>query len=127
MLIANPAASENELREALRSGGAGFVEELPQGLDTIVGDRGVRFSGGERQRLALAQALARHPALLILDEPTSSLDKQSERLALTEIEALKGRVTTIIVTHHPERVRSADQALRLEGGRLEVLSDCENR
>jgi len=127
LLIANPAASENELYEALRSAGAGFVELLPQGLDTIVGDRGFRFSGGERQRLALAQALSRRPALLILDEPTSSLDKQSERLALTEIEALRGRVTTIIVTHHPERVRSADQVLRLEGGRLEVLSDCENR
>lgn len=127
LLIANPAASENDLHEVLRSADAGFVEALPQGLDTIVGDRGIQFSGGERQRLALAQALSRRPALLILDEPTSSLDKQSERLALTEIEALRGRVTTIIVTHHPERVRSADQVLRLEGGRLEVLSDCENR
>ena len=126
LLIANPAASEDELLEALRSAGAGFVEALPQGLDTIVGDRGFRFSGGERQRLALAQALVRRPALLILDEPTSSLDKRSERLALTKIEALRGRVTTIIVTHHPERVRSADQVLRLEGGRLEVLSDCES-
>lgn len=124
LLIANTAASEKDLHEALRSAGASFVGMLPQGLDTIVGDRGFRFSGGERQRLALAQALCRRPALLILDEPTSSLDKQSEQLALRAIEALRGRVTTIIVTHHPERVRSADQILRLEGGRLEVVLEC---
>jgi ATP-binding cassette subfamily C protein len=119
LLVANPAASENELCEALHSSGAGtFVKALPEGLDTIVGDRGSRFSGGEQQRLALARALVRRPALLILDEPTSSLDEQSEQLVLAEIEALRGRVTMIMVTHRTERVRSADQILQLEGGHL---------
>ena len=119
LLVANPAASENELCEALHSAGAAtFVKALPEGLDAIVGDRGSRFSGGEQQRLALARALLRHPALLILDEPTNSLDEKSEQLVLAEIEALRGRVTMIMVTHRPDRVRSADQILRLENGHL---------
>jgi ATP-binding cassette, subfamily C, bacterial len=122
LLVANPTASENQICEALHSSGAAtFVEALPEGLDTIVGDRGSRFSGGEQQRLALARALLRRPALLILDEPTSSLDEHSEQLVFAEIESLRGRVTMIMVTHHPERVRSVDQSLRLEAGRLGEL------
>jgi ATP-binding cassette, subfamily C, bacterial len=119
LLVASPTASENDVCEALHSSGAAmFVKSLPEGLDTIVGDRGSRFSGGEQQRLALARALLRRPALLILDEPTSSLDEQSEQLVLAEIEALRGSMTMIMVTHRPERARSADQILRLEGGQL---------
>lgn len=120
LLIADPAASESELYDALHAAGADFVRDLPQGLDTIVGDRGFRFSGGERQRLALARALSRRPALLVLDEPTSSLDEQSERKVLMQIEALRGRVTMIMATHRPERVRCADQVLCLRNGRLEA-------
>ena len=120
LLVANPAASEIQLCQALHSSGATtFIKGLPERLDTIVGDRGTRFSGGEQQRLALARALLRRPALLILDEPTSSLDEQSEQLVLAEIEALRRCLTIIIVTHRPERVRSADQTVRLEGGELE--------
>ena len=120
LLVANPAASENEICEALRSSGAAtFIQTLPEGLDTIVGDRGSRFSGGEQQRLALARALLTRPALLILDEPTSALDEKSEQSVLSEIEAMKGRITMLIATHRAERLRSADQILRLEGGQLE--------
>jgi ATP-binding cassette subfamily C protein len=96
-----------------------FVNALPEGMDTIVGDRGSRFSGGERQRLALARALLRRPSLLILDEPTSSLDEENERMVLEGIEGLRGRVTMILVTHRPERIRSADQSIGMDQGRLE--------
>ncbi|MBG0792069.1 ABC transporter ATP-binding protein [Methylocystis sp. H62] len=119
LLIAKPNATQSELREALVcSRAATFVDALPDGIDTIVGDRGNRFSGGERQRLALARALLRRPLLLVLDEPTSSLDEENEQIVLDGIEGLKGRMTMILVTHHPERVRSADQILQLERGRL---------
>jgi ATP-binding cassette, subfamily C, bacterial len=120
LLVANPSASENQLWQALQSSGAAtFIRNLPEQLDTMAGDRGTRFSGGEQQRLAVARSLLRCPALLILDEPTSSLDEQSEQLVFAEIEALRGRLTIIITTHRPERVWSADQIVRLEGGELE--------
>ena len=119
LLIAKPDASEGEIREALTlSGTAAFVDALPQGVDTVVGDRGARFSGGERQRLALARALLRKPSLLILDEPTSSLDEHSEQIILNGIERLKGFMTMIMVTHRPERLQRADQFLRIDGGKL---------
>jgi ATP-binding cassette subfamily C protein len=122
LLVGKPDADESELRQALASArAAAFVDALPPGMDTIVGDRGARFSGGERQRLALARALLRRPSLLILDEPTSSLDERNEQMVFEGIEGLKGRVTMILVTHRPERVRSADQTLRMFQGRLQKV------
>ena len=122
LLVAKPNACEREIRQALASARAvEFVDALPVGMDTVVGDRGARFSGGERQRLALARALLRRPSLLILDEPTSSLDEQNERMVLEGIEGLKGRVTMMLVTHRPDRVRSADQTLRMEQGKLQKV------
>lgn len=118
LLVAKPEATASELHQALiLSGAAAFVDVLPQRMDTIVGDRGARFSGGERQRLALARALLRQPALLILDEPTSSLDEGNAQVAMEGIEALKGRLTIILVTHHPEQVRAADRFVQLVDGR----------
>jgi ATP-binding cassette subfamily C protein len=123
MLVAKPDAADSELWAALAlSGAAIFVKSLPQRMDTIVGDRGARFSGGERQRLALARALLRDPTLLILDEPTSSLDERNEKMVLEGIEMLRGRVTMILVTHRPERLAAADQLLRLESGGLKELA-----
>lgn len=122
LLVAKSNADESEIRQALASARAvEFVDALPGGMDTVVGDRGTRFSGGERQRLALARALLRRPSLLILDEPTSSLDEQNEQMVLEGIEGLKGRVTMMLVTHRPERVRSADQTLRMERGKLQKV------
>ena len=129
LLVAKPAADDSELLKALTlSGAAGFVNALPGRMDTVVGDRGARFSGGERQRLALARALLRNPALLILDEPTNSLDEENEQAVLAGIEALKGHVTMLLATHRPAMVRSVDQAFRIGGGKLEkVIAEIEER
>lgn len=122
LLVAKPDATDRELREVLSVAGASaFVDALHLQMDTVVGDRGARFSGGERQRLALARALLREPALLVLDEPTTSLDEQNERTVFEGVEALKGRVTMVLATHRPERVRSADQAFHIAEGKLEKV------
>ena len=115
LLWARPEASEAELQEALEVAAAGFVTRLPQGLDTVLGDRGVRLSGGERQRIALARALLRRPAMLILDEATSSLDSENERRVQDAIERLHGRLTILVITHRLTTVRLADSIHVLDG------------
>ncbi len=119
LLWAQPDATEADLRAALRSAAAEeFVDRLPHGLDTIVGDRGVRLSGGERQRIALARALLRRPALLLLDEATSSLDTHNERLVQDAIERLHGELTIVLIAHRLSTVRMADRIVVLEAGRV---------
>jgi ATP-binding cassette subfamily C protein len=118
LLWARPTANEAELQEALELAAAGFVSRLPHGLDTVLGDRGVRLSGGERQRIALARALLRRPAMLILDEATSSLDSENELRVLAAIERLHGRLTILIITHRLTTVRHADLIHVLDGGEL---------
>jgi ATP-binding cassette subfamily C protein len=117
LLWARPDATDAELRAALGAAAAAeFVDALPQGMDTLIGDRGVRLSGGERQRLALARALLRRPALLILDEATSALDPENERRILEAIERLHGRTTILLITHRLATVRGADVIHVLDGG-----------
>ncbi len=112
-------ANEDDLWEALRLANAGdFVRELPQGIDTIVGDRGVRLSGGERQRIALARALLRKPELLILDEATSSLDSESELLIQQSIEQVAQDTTILIVAHRLSTIAKADQVYVMQQGRV---------
>ena len=123
LLWARPDASEAELQEALEVAAADFVARLPQGLDTVLGDRGVRLSGGERQRVALARALVRRPALLILDEATSSLDSENERRVQDAIERLHGHLTVLVITHRLTTVRLADSIHVLEAGRLVESGD----
>ena len=119
LLWARPGASEGEIREALRLAAAeDFVSRLPEGMETVLGDRGVRLSGGERQRLALARALLRKPSLLILDEATSNLDSENERRIQSAIEELHGSMTILIITHRLFTTRSADVIYVLEQGRL---------
>ena len=119
LLWARPEASEEEIWQTLKLAAAeGFVSELPDGLETILGDRGVRLSGGERQRLALARALLREPSLLILDEATSALDSKNERRIQKAIEGLHGGMTIVVITHRLSTVRGADVIHVLEGGRL---------
>ncbi|MFV3131471.1 ABC transporter ATP-binding protein [Niveispirillum sp. KHB5.9] len=119
LLLAVPDAAEADLWTALEAAGAAdVVRSLPHGLDTVVGDRGGSVSGGERQRLAIARALLRHPRLLILDEATAALDGGSEALVLATLDRLRGRTTILAVTHREATRRVADRVLRLEAGRI---------
>lgn len=118
LLWAVPEADEAALFAALDQASAGFVRGLPQGLDTIVGDRGGQLSGGERQRIALARALLRKPALLILDEPTSALDSDNEAAVLAALKALRGSVTMLVIAHRGALAGLADRTVRLETGRI---------
>lgn len=115
---AAPGASEQEMNAALASAAAAFVTTLPSGLDTVIGERGVRLSGGERQRLSLARALLRHPRVLILDEATSSLDSENEERIFSAIQQLHGAMTIVIITHRLSTIRSADVIHVLDRGRL---------
>jgi ATP-binding cassette subfamily C protein len=116
---ARPDAPEEAMHEALRLAGLGdFVAALPQGLDTVVGDRGASLSGGERQRLALARLLLRAPRLILLDEPASALDAANEERILETIAGLKGRATILLVTHRPAAIAAADRHVVLVEGRL---------
>ena len=119
MLWACPTATDAEIWNSLETAAAAaFVSKLPDGLDTVVGDRGVRLSGGERQRLALARALLPTPSLLILDEATSALDYASEQQVLAAVAGLHGRLTIIIITHRLSTVREADAIHVMSGGRI---------
>ncbi len=116
---ARPDAPDEAMQDALRLAGLGdFLATLPQGLDTIVGDRGASLSGGERQRLALARLLLRAPRLILLDEPASALDAVNEERILETIAGLKGRATILLVTHRPAAIAAADRHVVLVEGRL---------
>lgn len=115
---AAPDADDARLRRALCDAAAGFALDLPQGLDTMLGDGGRRLSGGERQRLMLARALLRDPALLILDEATSALDAANEALVAEAIGRLKGRLTILMIGHHGRLAALADRRIRLDRGCL---------
>ena len=95
-----------------------FVRSLPEGLDTMVGERGVRLSGGQLQRVGIARALYNDPAVLVLDEATSSLDTATERVVMEAVQALHGRKTVLIVAHRLTTVEHCDRLFRLEGGRI---------
>jgi ATP-binding cassette subfamily B protein len=116
---ANPEATEAEVAAALDLVGlTRFIDGLPQGLDTIVGDRGVALSAGERQRIALARALVTNPAVLILDEPSAALDPASERHVIDGYrQAMRGR-TVIVISHRLDVVRAADRVVMIAGTRV---------
>jgi len=116
---ARPAASPAEVEAAARAAHAHeFIERLAQGYATVVGERGVKLSGGQRQRVAIARALLKDPAVLILDEATSSLDAESERLIEDAMERLLQGRTTLIIAHRLSTVRRADRLVVLDRGRV---------
>lgn len=120
LLLAAPQADEAALHTALEQASAQFVHGLPQGLETVVGDRGAQLSGGERQRLALARALLQRPALLILDEATSALDHDNEARIRAAIDGLHGELTVVIIGHRLALLERADSVVLLEQGRVRV-------
>jgi subfamily B ATP-binding cassette protein MsbA len=116
---ARPGASQEDIEAAARAAHATeFIERLPQRFDTIVGERGVKLSGGQRQRIAIARAILKNPAVLILDEATSSLDTESERLVEDALERLLVGRTTLIIAHRLSTVRRADRLIVLDRGRI---------
>ena len=121
LLLAQPEASEEALWRTLRlAAAADFAAALPDGLDTVVGDRGARLSGGERQRIVLARALLREPELLVLDEATGQLDAAAERRVAASLRSLRGHMTIVAVTHRPALLEAADRVVLLEAGRVAV-------
>jgi len=116
---ANPGATDDQVAAALEAAGiAAFVAGLPDGLRTVVGDRGVALSAGERQRIALARAIVTNPSVLILDEPSAALDPASERHIIEGYRrAMEGR-TTIVISHRLDVVRAADRVVMIKGARV---------
>jgi ATP-binding cassette subfamily B protein len=115
------AEAERVLHEALRIAQAGFAYELPDGVDTTVGEEGMSLSGGQRQRLALARAVAANPAVLVLDDPLSALDVATEARVEAELRTVLASTTALIVAHRPSTVMLADRVALLEGGRITAV------
>jgi ATP-binding cassette, subfamily B, bacterial MsbA len=112
-------AADDEIGAVARAAHAHeFISEFPDGYDTVVGERGVKLSGGQRQRIAIARALLKNPAILILDEATSSLDSESERLVQDALETLMQGRTTFVIAHRLSTVRRADRIIVLDEGRI---------
>lgn len=121
--LGDPAIDRARAEEALRAAEMwDYVAGLPQGIDTPVGERGGRFSGGQRQRISLARALVRRPSVLLLDEITAALDKQTERDICATLRGLAGDMTIIAISHQPEMLRVADRVLELSEGQLQLVS-----
>jgi ATP-binding cassette subfamily C protein CydCD len=119
VLIARPEASESELAEAIKSASlTDFVESLPDGLDTVVGERGTFLSGGQRQRVAIARAFLKDAPILILDEATSHLDALNERAVRNALDALKSDRTTLVIAHRLSTVREADTIVVMSDGHV---------
>ncbi len=115
----SPGATAEQIEAAAQAANAsGFIGTLPQGFDTLLGERGTRLSGGQRQRIAIARALLRDPPILILDEATSALDTESERLVQQAIERLMQDRTVLVIAHRLATVRDADEIVVLEGGQI---------
>ncbi|MEL0626075.1 ABC transporter ATP-binding protein [Salinibacterium amurskyense] len=121
VLMGRPDSSEEQLREALSIAQADFVYDLPNGLDTLVGEEGLSLSGGQRQRLALARAVAARPAVLVLDDPLSALDVDTETLVQSALAKVLSSTTALIVAHRPSTVMLADRVALLEDGKVTAV------
>jgi ABC-type multidrug transport system fused ATPase/permease subunit len=133
ILYGKPGADESEIIEAARKANAwNFIQSFPEGLETVVGERGIKLSGGQRQRIAIARAILRDPAILLLDEATSSLDAESEKQVQEALDNLMEGRTSIIVAHRLATIREADCIYVLDKGRIieqgthQELSGVEN-
>jgi ATP-binding cassette subfamily B protein len=111
-----PDADDDEIEAALAAAQAGFVRDLPWGLDTRIGEQGMALSGGQRQRVALARAILARPPLLILDDPLSALDVHTEAKVTRALRTMLAGATALVVAHRPSTVTLADRVALLEGG-----------
>src|SRR5213075_926828 len=119
LLMGKPIASDAELWRAVDAANARhFIERLPQGLESVVGERGVKLSVGEKQRVSIARALLKDPPILILDEATASVDTTTERLIQEALEHLMSHRTCFVIAHRLSTILRADQILVLERGRI---------
>lgn len=119
ILAGNQDASEDEIIAAAKKANAAqFIERLPQGYDTLLGEKGLKISGGERQRISIARCLIRNPELLIFDEATNALDSESEKLIQKSIDNLKGQKTIIIIAHRLTTIMDADKIIVLDKGKI---------
>ena len=126
IVYGRPGATDAEIRDAARLANADdFISRFPEGYATLVGDRGIKLSGGQRQRVAIARAILKNPAILILDEATSSLDSESERLVQIALDRLMQGRTTFIVAHRLATIRTADRIAVIESGRVVELGNHE--
>jgi ATP-binding cassette subfamily B protein len=117
--FASPGATDAEIEAAARTAHVhDLIRSLPEGYDTVVGERGYRFSGGEKQRIAIARTILRNPPVLVLDEATSSLDTRTEREVQEALDQLAEGRTTLTIAHRLSTVRDADQIVVLEGGEI---------
>lgn len=121
VLLGRPNATDDEIRAALDVAQAGFVDDLPWGLDTRVGEQGMSLSGGQRQRLALARAVVARPSVLVLDDPLSALDVHTEALVEAALASVLANTTALLVVHRPSTVALADRVALLEGGTLTAI------
>ena len=120
--LGDPKLDIDDAEQALRAANAWeFVSGLPEGLATIVGERGGKLSGGQRQRIVIARALVNRPSLLILDEATSALDRESEDAVCQSLEALKGKITILAISHNRAMVQAADYVYRMADGTAQLL------
>ncbi|WP_203136172.1 ABC transporter ATP-binding protein [Microbacterium sp. JZ31] len=119
----DPRSPEGErvLREALAVAQAAFVDDLPEGVDTLIGEEGMSLSGGQRQRLALARAVAARPAVIVMDDPLSALDVDTEERVQHELRRVLAGTTALVVAHRPSTVALADRVALLEGGRITAV------
>jgi ABC-type multidrug transport system fused ATPase/permease subunit len=119
LLLAQPQTTPEDLAQAVRRAGLDAVaRDLPQGLDTPLGERGLLLSGGQRQRLAIARALLRDAPVLVLDEPAASLDRDSEAALQRALDELRAGRTTLVIAHRLATIRAADRVVVLAGGRV---------
>ena len=119
--LGRPDASEADIRTALDLAQADFIDDLPWGLDTRIGEQGLSLSGGQRQRLALARAVIARPAVLVLDDPLSALDVHTEALVEEALDRVLRDTTSLLVVHRPSTVALADRVALLQAGRIVAL------